>query len=209
MNHALRAAVRDLATLKPHLRAVVRLKPKGQNVVTLTPDERDPVSLMCFLLAYAAKVRWLINDSPVAVRTMYTAVLAEAVHFWSSDTVCDLLTETELVHVVTAFREGALPSAVAGGETFRMAYFETDSARTVENQVPQPSLAINLAWHLAPLLQEVRTRIRPEDRVWTQQALQIWAVVSDEPSADLTTAESLAHLWTMATGAVSFAWSRR
>jgi hypothetical protein len=209
MNHALRSAARELATLKPHLRAVVRLKPRGQAAVTLTPDERDPVSLMCFVLAYAAKIRWLINDSPPAVRRMYTAVLGEAVHFWASDTVRDLLTETELVHIVTAFRDGVLPGVVAGGETFSIAYFQTESARTVENYVPRRSLAFNLAWHLAPLLQEVRTRIRPEDRAWTKQALQIWAGESDEPNADLKSAESLAHLWTIATGSVYVAWSRR
>ena len=163
---------------------------------------------MRFGLAYAATMRRVINTSYPITRRVFVEVVGEVADHWATGTVRDLLTDTDLRLMTAAFADGVLPGAVIGGEVFRIAYVQTPHGSRVEHRVPRPGLEANVAWHLAPLFQEIRSRIVPADRPWTGDALGAWYELAAAPITNRMTAASLLRLTTAATDLVRDARTR-
>jgi hypothetical protein len=166
--------VLSAARQQPDLKAIVDLSEDGDSQVVFSPAEPSSDLLLKLLLAYGAKIRWLLNNEPPAILDSFRIFAADAADLWDSDEVTDLLSVMpSALEVQKSF--SVAPPAVAGGEQFVIRLLlHQDGSAAIINSLPKPGLSVNIAWHFVYLMQAVRARLPLEDRRWSQLALQAW-----------------------------------
>ena len=151
----------------------VQLAPSGDSVVVFTPDTHDPDLLVRLILCDGITIRWLLTDDESKDETyLYFQMLTEAIEVYTSSSITDLLSETDIGREVFNPIAERSQAAARGGEIYTASFYEsTYGSAFVNIDLPTRLMPLNLPWHFVILLQEVRNRLTQRQRRYAQTAL--------------------------------------
>lgn len=167
--------------------ATVEIPPFGSPLAIFVPSEAAAEDLTRMVLTYGSKLRWLLIHEPNEIQEIFKELTAEVSDFWAEGTGPLLPRLPTAARLLENTKDH--PAAVKTGERFVVRYMRTSfrmrpNKSRVTNDLAQPGLAVNLAWHYLVLVGAVYDALTPDARAIAGRAFQLWWADAFEQDID-------------------------